>query len=235
MKYCIWLLFIIILSIFLSCTDNKTTNSDSTVPVNYETVTIGSQVWMQKNLNVDHYRNGDPIPHVTDPGEWENLTTGAWCYYDNDPKNGEIYGKLYNWYAVNDPRGLAPEGWHVPSDEEWKELEMCLGMSQSSADSTGHRGTDEGSKLAGLAELWKDGALEDNANFGTSGFFALPGGFRSRNSTFHYVVIFGYWWSATEYDATRALCRGLHYDYSSKVQRTYGNKEYGVSVRCVRD
>jgi uncharacterized protein (TIGR02145 family) len=234
MKYCIWLLFIIILSIFLSCTDNKTTNSDSTVPVNYETVTIGSQVWMQKNLNVDHYRNGDPIPHVTDPGEWENLTTGAWCYYDNDSANGEIYGKIYNWYAVNDPRGLAPAGWHVPTDDEWKELEMCLGMTQSEADQYGGRGTDQGSQLAGRADLWSDGDLENNANFGTSGFFALPGGYRIYGGTFIDIGTNGGWWSATEGNAAIAWNRLLFYDWSYII-RSFVSKEAGFSVRCVRD
>jgi len=234
MKYCIWLLFIIILSIFLSCTDNKTTNSDSTVPVNYETVTIGSQVWMQKNLNVDHYRNGDPIPHVTDSATWVNTTSGAWCYYDNDSANGEIYGKLYNWYAVNDPRGLAPAGWHVPTDDEWKELEMCLGMTQSEADQDGGRGTDQGSQLAGRADLWSDGDLENNANFGTSGFFALPGGYRYLNGSFYTIGNYGYWWSASEYNATLAWSRTLSFS-SSSIYRYSNYLEYGFSVRCVRD
>ena len=86
---------------------------------NITSVVIGNQVWTDKNLEVTTYRNGDPIPEVTDPSAWAGLTTGAWCYYNNDPANGAIYGKLYNWYAVNDSRGLAPSGWHVPSDAEW--------------------------------------------------------------------------------------------------------------------
>jgi len=85
---------------------------------NNETVIIGTQEWTTKNLNVSKYRNGDIIPEVKDPEKWGNLKTGAWCYYNNDPKNGAMYGKLYNWYAVNDPRGLAPEGFHIPSDSE---------------------------------------------------------------------------------------------------------------------
>jgi uncharacterized protein (TIGR02145 family) len=93
-----------------------------------ETVLIGNQEWTTKNLNVSKYRNGDIIPEVKDPKKWANLKTGAWCYYDNDPKNGEIYGKLYNWYAVNDPRGLAPEGYHVPSQNEWQELRSFLNI-----------------------------------------------------------------------------------------------------------
>jgi uncharacterized protein (TIGR02145 family) len=82
---------------------------------------------MRENLDVVTYRNGDIIPQVTDPSLWSSLTTGAWCYYNNDANNGGIYGKLYNWYAVNDPRGLAPEGWHVPTDEEWETLTNKLG------------------------------------------------------------------------------------------------------------
>jgi uncharacterized protein (TIGR02145 family) len=85
-------------------------------------VKIGDQIWMTENLNVDHYRNGDPIPEVKDPVEWAKLKTGAWCYYDNEPENGKKYGKLYNWYAVNDPRGLEPEGWHVPTNTEFDKL-----------------------------------------------------------------------------------------------------------------
>ena len=92
-----------------------------------QTVTIGSQVWTSKNLDVATYRNGDVIPQVQDENAWENLTTGAWCYYDNDASNGTKYGKLYNWYAVNDPRGLAPNGYHIPTDAEWTQLSDYLG------------------------------------------------------------------------------------------------------------
>ena len=88
----------------------------------YNSVTIGTQCWTQTNLNVSKYRNGDIIPQVTDPTAWANLTSGAWCYFDNDTSNGPVYGKLYNWYAVNDPRGLAPADWHIPSDDEWTVL-----------------------------------------------------------------------------------------------------------------
>ena len=92
-----------------------------------QTVTIGNQVWTSKNLDVSTYRNGDAIPQVQDANAWENLTTGAWCYYDNDASNGTKYGKLYNWYAVNDPRGLAPKGYHIPTDAEWTQLSDYLG------------------------------------------------------------------------------------------------------------
>jgi uncharacterized protein (TIGR02145 family) len=103
----ILVLSVIVLSFLFSCSQDNTTNPHSVV---YDSVTIGSQIWMKKNLDVDHYRNGDPIPQITDTIQWARLTTGAWCYNNNDPAIGTIYGKLYNWYAVNDPRGLAPEG-----------------------------------------------------------------------------------------------------------------------------
>jgi hypothetical protein len=90
------------------------------------TIVIGTQQWQAKNLDVAFYRNGDPIPQVTDATAWASLTTGAWCYYNNDSTQGNKYGKLYNWYAVNDPRGLAPQGWHIPSDTEWTILETTL-------------------------------------------------------------------------------------------------------------
>jgi hypothetical protein len=92
-----------------------------------KTITIGNQVWTSKNLDVETYRNGDVIPQVQDQNAWNNLTTGAWCYYDNDASNGTKYGKLYNWYAVNDPRGLAPNGYHIPTDAEWTTLVNYLG------------------------------------------------------------------------------------------------------------
>lgn len=133
------------------------------------------------NLDVEYYRNGDPIRHCETREEWLDAETnreGAWCYYDNDPANGDIYGKLYNWYAVDTDKGLniAPEGWHVPTDEEWKDLEVFLGMDPDSANLPyKYRGTNQGSQLAGRADLWVgiDGKekLECNTAFGTSGFF----------------------------------------------------------------
>jgi uncharacterized protein (TIGR02145 family) len=113
-----------VLSFLFSCGEDKTTKPTNN---NHDIITICNQVWMTKNLEVDHYRNGDIIPNITNPTEWRNLKTGAWCFYNNDSAIGKIYGKLYNWYAVNDPRGLAPNGWHISSYEEWVELQDCLG------------------------------------------------------------------------------------------------------------
>ena len=113
----------------------------------YHTVTIGSQEWLLENLKVTHYRNGDPIPEVQDSIIWANQIDGAMCYFNNDTTNGAIYGGIYNWFTVNDSRGLAPFGWHVPSDDEWKTLEIYLGMSTTDVNSYDWRGTNEGAKL----------------------------------------------------------------------------------------
>ena len=200
----------------------------------YQAVQIGDQCWMAENLKVTHYRNGDPIPNVTSNSTWAGLSTDAYCVYNNTPANAEIYGNLYNWYAVDDPRGLAPAGWHVPTDEEIMELEMYLGMSESEANSTGWRGTNEGSKLAGRADLWNDGALENDPEFDTSGFSLLPGGYRLNNGTFSSMSSSGYFWSSTVYGSSHAWDRILSYN-STTVLRNHNYKLYGWSVRCVRD
>jgi uncharacterized protein (TIGR02145 family) len=196
----------------------------------YQTFVIGEQEWMIENLKVTHYRNGEPIPNETN--EWDNLTTGAYCVYYNIPANAEIYGNLYNWYAVDDVRGLAPEGWRVPSDEDIMELEMTLGMSENQANSTGYRGTNEGSQLAGSYDLWLDGILRNNSEFDISGFNFLPGGYR--NGSFVNLGGNGYLWSSTEYNGTQAIFRSLSSNYAT-VYRSNNSKRWGFSVRCVRD
>ncbi|MBC8311019.1 MAG: fibrobacter succinogenes major paralogous domain-containing protein, partial [Candidatus Marinimicrobia bacterium] len=143
----------------------------------YATVQIGNQLWMSENLKTTHYNNGDEIPNPSHE-DWGSFDEGQYCVYDNDSANVEVYGNLYNWAAATDDRGVCPENFHVPTDEEYKELEMFLGMSESEANSTGWRGTNEGSKLADGAELWNNGNLENNSEFGTSGFSAFPGGYR---------------------------------------------------------
>jgi uncharacterized protein (TIGR02145 family) len=198
----------------------------------YQTVTIGDQVWMAENLKVTHYRNGDPIPHVTDDNEWDGVSTGAYCEYGNDPANVETYGRLYNWYAVEDSRNIAPEGWHVPTDEEWKQLEMHLGMSQAEADGYVWRGTDEGGKLkeAGTTHWQSPNTGATNE----SGFSALPGGGRSHYGHFLNMGYYADFWSSTESSSYDAWYRSLDCN-DSQVFRYGFNKQFGFSVRCVRD
>jgi len=201
----------------------------------YQTLVIGDHEWMTENLKVTHYRNGDAIPHISDNGDWTSTSSGAYCVYDNNSSNADTFGNLYNWYAVNDSRGLAPEGWHVPTDEEIMELEMYLGMSESEANDTGMRGTNEGSKLAGNADLWIDGALEENSEFGTSGISFLPGGYRYYYGGYYYNMSYnGSFWSSTETNSSNAWYRKLSSNYTDVTRYNY-SKRYGFSVRCVRD
>ena len=198
-------------------------------------IQIGDQVWMCKNLDVDHYRNGDSIPEVRDSAKWANMKTGAWCYYNNDPKMGEIYGKLYNWYAVNDPRGLAPDGWHIPSDAEWKVLEMNLGMSLSNAYSDGYRGKDLGNMLKETGTAHWDSTNIEASN--STGFTALPGGWGPYYSKFYDIGSEGVWFTnATDIDTNQIILRGLSTDYST-IQRSlvFYNENIGYSVRCLKN
>ncbi len=200
----------------------------------YTTVIIGDQEWMAENLKTTKYKNGTSIDLVTDNTAWENNTTSAFSWYGHDEAQyAQTFGALYNWQAVSTGM-LCPDGWHVPSDEEWKILEMELGMSQAMANELNYRGTNEGSKLAGSAFLWIDGNLENNSEFGTSGFSALPGGYRAHNGLFNIVDEYGTWWTASEFDNLDAWYRGIYYQ-STNVVRNFASKRSGNSVRCVRD
>jgi len=191
--------------------------------LNFPVVWICCNPWMTKNLDISTYRNGDPIPQVTDPAAWAALTTGAYCYYNNDSATyAAVYGKLYNWYAVNDPRGVAPEGWHIPTDFEWTTLGNCLG----------------GDDLAG-GPMKEIGTTHwTTPNFGAtnlSGFKGLPGGLRDLNGAFYYNGLSGYWWSSSENSSGEyAWDRFIFYnDYGLFSNFSY--RQYGFSVRCLRD
>ena len=212
----------------------------------YKQIKIGDQTWMAENLKTTKYRDGTSIPLVTVKGTWAGLSTAAYSYYSNDPDNvnfgGDLnittlghagYGNLYNWYAV-DTGKLAPEGWLVPTDQAIKELEMYLGMSQEEADNSVYRGTNEGSKLAGNVELWNDGDLVNNSEFGTSGFTAPPGGYRDYEGEYFSKADSVWFWSSTEGNPPTAQYRLLTYT-SSKVKRGSLDSTSGMYVRCVRD
>lgn len=185
----------------------------------YLPITICNQTWTKSNLNVSHYRNGDVIPQVTDPTTWANLTTGAWCYYNNNPANGAIYGKIYNWYAVNDPRGLAPQGWHVPTDAEWTTLTTCLG----GVSIAGGKMKDVGTTYWSAPNL---GATN------SSRFTGLPGGQRNYFGNFETIQI-GSWWSSSEV-GNFALQRSVYFDTTTVVRSGLG-KATGIYVRCIKD
>jgi uncharacterized protein (TIGR02145 family) len=198
----------------------------------YETIQIGTQVWLAENLMVTHYRDGTEIATVTD---WSHTSTGAYIVYDNVVDNKYIYGLLYNWYAASDSRNIAPEGWHVPSDAEWKELEVAVGMSQSEGDDTGYRGTNEGSKLAGNAALWNGGILTNHVGFDSSGFMALPAGYYQYiYDDFTDIGNYAYFWSTSQINDYHAWCRSLSFT-NSKVKRDVDNHAYGFSIRCIKN
>lgn len=193
----------------------------STTAVFMPTIVIGTQQWMEKNLDVVTYRNGDIILQVTDPTAWAGLTTGAWCYYNNDPLNGAIYGKLYNWYAVNDSRGLAPQGWHIPTDAEWTTISTLLGGELVAGGKMKTTGT----------TLWTT-PNTDATN--ESGYAGLPGGFRYFTGTFVRVGAVGGWWGATENGTSEAWFHFLYYGFG-ELRRSTDDKTDGYSVRCLRD
>ena len=218
------------------------TTTKVTSPISFEapvatlsSVTIGTQIWTNKNLDVTTYRDGTPIPEVTDPVAWAALTTGAWCYYNNDPANGAIYGKLYNWYAVagihdNDPNTpnkiLAPLGYHVPSDSEWTTLTDYLGGLTVAGGKMKERGTTH----------W---ISPNTPASNESGFIGLPGGYMNSNSGFSTIGYIGYWWSSSQNFIDPSIQSNAWNRWlggaGGEVTRIYGNLKYGKSVRCIKD
>lgn len=193
--------------------------------VSYPVIKICNDTWMLKNLAVRTYRNGDSIPVVTDPVAWSNLTTGAMCWaYNNEALYDTIFGPLYNWYAVNDPRGLAPEGWHVASNEEWAAAGECLGGDSIASI-----------KMRDTSNLWNMNLpLPVFAN-NSSGFTGLPGGQRHDGGVFESLgTDGGFWWTSTPTTVTRAIGKLLVYD-GAMILHYDVPKIYGYSVRCIKD
>ena len=200
------------------------------VPLPY--VTLGTQTWQTKNLDVATYSDGTTIPQVTDPAKWASLTTGAWCYYDNDPANGAVYGKLYNWYAVagiyNEASGtdasqrkqIAPTGYHVPTDDELTILTDYLGGVYVA-----------GGKMKATT-LWYP---PNHAATNSSGFTGLPGGCRDYDGTFSNIGTTGYWWSSSEYNTSYHWFHYLNYVDGYANRSLTHKKPHGFSVRCLRD
>jgi len=186
----------------------------------YDVITIGAQIWMKENLKVTHYNNGDPILNVTDHIQWINQTSGAYCNYKNSNIIASIYGRLYNWYAVNDARKIAPEGWHVATNDEWMELEFYFG----------------GVFTAG--PLKETGTMHwASPNIGatnSSGFTALPGGARFDLNGFNENGITGSWWNTGETFAHFAWFRTVSND-ESMMRPAFTTKTTGLSVRCIKD
>ena len=210
---------------------------------NYATILIGEQCWFAENLRNENYENGDAIPSGLSDSEWSSTSADATAVYGEDAgcqnyspdidacdpaQSQNEYGRLYNWYAVDDVRGLCPSGWHVPSDVEWMTLEMALGMSELEANDTGWRGTDQGVQMKATYG-WFQGGNGTNS----SGFSGLPGGFRYNNGAFYNAGIDGFWWSSSP-NGSGAWFRNLVSSNENVSRYSYGPR-FGFSVRCVRD
>ena len=189
--------------------------------------------WQSKNLNVTTYKNGDTIPEVADSAQWVNLTTGAWCWYNNDSAtNSSTFGRLYNWYAVNDPRGLAPQGWHIPTNTEWNKLTKMIDPLADTNLCCSNR--------AGIAMKnsngWNSNDWSDISGNGTnsSGFSGLPGGARL-DGKFMLFDLFGFWWTSSEYDLANSRCKSLSYNFSYIYLDPVATKTSGLSIRIVSD
>ena len=200
---------------------NLSTFTDPRDGTVYKTVTIGRQTWLAENLKASVFRNGDPIPHMQSHDEWDNAGRDgkpAWCFYNKDSANDKKYGRLYNWFALADPRGLAPEGWHFPSESEWNELFDILG------------GPDKAGTKMKSAEGW----THNGNGSDSSCFSALPCGCRMGDGDFSDFGFFGYWWSTTEDEHECAWHFELYYG-SGRALDNHDFKRTGFSVRCVFD
>ncbi|MBS4057737.1 MAG: fibrobacter succinogenes major paralogous domain-containing protein [Bacteroidetes bacterium] len=199
-------------------TPGTVTDADGNV---YHTITIGTQVWLAEDLKTTKFRDGSAIVNETDATAWSALSTAAYCDYDNSAANGATYGHLYNWYAVHDSRNICPSGWHVPTDADWATLTGFLG----------------GESVAGgkLKETGTAHWLSPNTGATDEvGFKALPAGERRATGQYIYLGEYACWWSSTEYDVQQAWIRYIGNDDVDVTNQLY-NKNYGYSVRCVKD
>lgn len=199
--------------------NNLTLTQD--VPADFKTIKIGAQIWMAANLDITNYLNGDPVPEVHSAEDWEKYgeeKKGCWCWVENNPLNSR-FGKMYNYYALTDPRGLIPSGWHVPSEQEWDEMIKKLGGEFDAAEKlknkTGWKGNDNGSNK--------------------SGFSALPGGERSYDGKFSSFGNYVAWWSSTQSIDEKSAVQYSIMDYEGTITKYESNKGFGFYVRCIKD
>ena len=214
-------LFICVLLISCSADPTSTTETETVTDIDgniYQTIKIGNQLWMAENLKVTHYQNGDSIPHISSSSVWQNLESGGRCSYNNEVDSVQRSGLLYNWYAVADNRNMAPAGWHMPSDAEWQTLVDFLG----------------GGSVAGLKTKTTSGWNDDGNGSNSSGFSALPVGFRTGSGSYSDHGFSARFWSSTASDSIRGWHLRLSYD-SNALELRSGGRKGGYAVRCVRD
>jgi uncharacterized protein (TIGR02145 family) len=216
-------LLLLLMLVLISCDEDDENTIKDGSNNSYETVTIGTQVWMAENLKTTKYNDGTEIPLITDKTDWYYMTTPAYCWHDNNSGNKNIYGGLYNWYTINTGK-LCPKGWRIPTDNDWSTLMTFLG----------------GDAIAG-GKLKKTGTSHwTSPNTGAtneSGFAALPGSGRGQyfvDANFGPIGNGGYWWSSTSYNENSVWIRFIFYN-SESVSKNTTNKTGGFSVRCIKD
>jgi uncharacterized protein (TIGR02145 family) len=214
------IVFYFALFVVLTGSAQTVTDIDGNV---YPTVIIGNQEWMAENLRVTHYQNGDSIPLVLGNIPWSGLTTGAQCYYNGTFTNVAVYGRLYNWYTVDDNRLVAPAGWHVPTDAEWYQLANFLGDSLTSGAYLKQAGT----------LRW---STPNTGATNSSSFTALPSGYRSPAAAYGHLNYYNNFWTTTVNSSTPTLVyhRGMAYNHT-QVLRYLRDKNHGFAIRCVKD
>ena len=217
---------LITIALGLLCISEKAINSQIITDIDgnkYNTVMIGTQVWMKENLKTKRYNDGSKIPNVKEDSIWSSLTLGAYCDYDNNPSISEIYGRLYNWYVVTltNPKNVCPSGWHVPKDEEWTILTFYLGDGHVAGGKMKEEGTVH----------W---IVPNVGATNETGFTALPGGGRIYNGPFGSIGESGLWWSSSELDSQLALFTGIA-NADSSVSNNSGLKNCGFSIRCIKN
>jgi len=210
------------LSFLLMSCRSRVKRTDNPFSNDISEIQIGDQVWMARNFDGATFRNGDSIPQAKSTEEWVRAGKAAkpaWCYYENDTSIGRKYGRIYNWYAVNDPRGFCPKGWHVPGNDEWIILESFLGSSE-----------------AGLRLKCNAGWTKNGNGNNSSKFCILPGGYRGKEGGFSGIEEFTYLSSSTERDqkANDIWGRGIHFA-DSTIMRCGLYKEHGLYVRLIKD
>jgi len=216
-----------------TCAETPTvTDVDGNV---YPVVRIGEQCWMGANLRTTHYSDGTAIPNVTGNNDWRQLNTGAWCHYANSPVNNDSHGKLYNWFAAMDARGVCPLGWHVPSDAEWRQLESALGMSADELNDTGTRG--EAESVGGLMKATASWNAPNAGATNESGFSGLASGNRDgfSDGTFFNEGSTGYWWSSSDYGQFNYAWHRRLNSSNAGVGRYGYYKRSGFCIRCLQD
>lgn len=214
----------------IKCKDQIVKDIDGNV---YSTVIIGDQEWLTENLKTTLYNDGSPIPNITDAIEWHNINTPAFVWYNNDISNKDVYGALYNGYVLENSENLCPSGWHVASDDDWKLLEMYLGMTVEQVDGTVWRGTDEGGKLKESGtEKW---AIPNKGAFNTSGLSIIPSGRRDSSGRFYDLSTGSTIWTSTVTTISSACYRHFASTNAMIGRNPLGDRKFGLAVRCIRD